>query len=504
MALDISQITSQFTGLQYASKSIAALFILIIGWIIAYIAGAFTKKILNKTDILRKLSKTLSADDDTRMNIYRWISRCVYWLILIFVLIAFFETLGFTVVTEPLNAFLTGIFQYLPRIIYAVIIVVIAWLIATVVKNIILKALTAAKFDERFGKEAGVEAGKQPSLTTSLAEAAYWLVLLLFLPIILSVLQLGGLLAPVMAMISELLIYLPNILGAIIVLLVGWFIARVAQRIVTNLLVAVGTERLSERVGLAKMLGPQGLSNLIGLIVYILILIPVLIASFQVLALDAITRPAVNMLNTLLNAVPYLFAAALVLIIAYVLGRIVADLITKLLTNLGFDKILIKLGLRKEMPQNMRTPSEMIGFLGLVVIMLFAFIEASQILGFTLLANLITQFMIFVGQVILGLIIIGIGIYIANLSYDVIRQSQASSANLLALLARIAILFLALAMGLSQMGVATSIINLAFGLLLGAIAVAAAVAFGLGGRDIAHREIEKWLDNMRSKGGGGK
>jgi Mechanosensitive ion channel, conserved TM helix len=490
---------SSITGWQYASRAFMGLSILIIGWIVAYVAGVLTKRVLNRTDILKRFSKNLVADEEERMNIYKWISRLVYWLILIFVLIAFFETLGLTTLTTPLNAFLTGIFQYLPRLIYAIVIVVVAWLVATLVKTIILKALTAAKFDERFGSEAGIEGGKQPSLTKTIADAAYWLVLLLFLPVILSVLELGGLLAPVMAMIGRLLSYLPNILGAIIVLFVGWFIARVVQRIVTNLLVAVGAERLSEKVGLARMLGPQGLSNLVGLIVYILILIPVLIASFQVLALDAITQPAVTMLNTLLNAVPYLFAAAVVLVIAYVLGRIIADLIAKLLTNLGFDNILIKLGISKEPADGKRTPSEIVGYLGLVVIMLFAFIEASQILGFTLLADLITQFTIFVGQVILGLIIIAIGIYLANLSYDIIRQSQASWANLLALLARIAILFLALAMGLSQMGVATSIINLAFGLLLGAMAVAAAIAFGMGGRDIAHREIEKWLQTMRSQ-----
>ena len=490
---------SSITGWQYASNAFIALGILIIGWIIAYVAGVLTKRVLNRTDILKRFSKSFGGDDEERMNIYKWISRFVYWLILVFVIIAFFEKLGFTILTEPLNAFLTSIFQYIPKLIYAAIIVVVAWLVATLVKTIILKALTTAKFDERFGSEAGIEGAKQPSLTKTIAEAAFWLVLLLFLPVVLSVLELGGLLAPVMAMIGRLLTYLPNILGAIIVLFVGWFIARVAQRIVTSLLVAAGAEQLSGRVGLAKMLGPQGLSNLIGLVVYILILIPVLIASFQVLALDAITQPAVTMLNTLLNSVPYIFAAAIVLVIAYVLGRIIADLIANLLTNLGFDNVLLKLGVSKEPADGKKTPSEIVGYLGLVVIMLFAFIEASQILGFTLLADLVTQFTIFVGQVILGLIIIAIGIYLANLSYDIIRQSQASWANLLALLARIAILFLALAMGLSQMGVATSIINLAFGLLLGALAIAAAIAFGLGGRDIAHREIEKWLQTMRSE-----
>lgn len=54
-------------------------------------------------------------------------------------------------------------------------------------------------------------------------------------------------------------------------------------------------------------------------------------------------------------------------------------------------------------------------------------------------------------------------------------------------------------MGLQQMGVATDIVNLAFGLLLGAVAVAIAIAFGLGGRDIAADEIRLWLNAFKNK-----
>jgi hypothetical protein len=54
-------------------------------------------------------------------------------------------------------------------------------------------------------------------------------------------------------------------------------------------------------------------------------------------------------------------------------------------------------------------------------------------------------------------------------------------------------------MALREMGLANEIVNLAFGLLLGAIAVAVALAFGLGGRDIAGRELESWLESLKSK-----
>jgi hypothetical protein len=247
------------------------------------------------------------------------------------------------------------------------------------------------------------------------------------------------------------------------------------------------------------VLGKQKLSGLLGLIVYVLILIPVLIAALNALALEAITQPASNMLNAILGAIPDIFAAALVLIIAYVVGRVVAGLITNLLTGVGFNAVLARLGLGKEPAEGERTPSEVVGYLVLVAIMLFATVEATRLLGFVLLAELVSQFVGFAAQVILGLIIFAVGLYLSNLAAKTVEASGVTQAGLLALAARISILVLAGAMTLRQMGLANEIINLAFGLLLGAIAVAVALAFGLGGRELAGRQLQGWIDSVKSK-----
>ena len=98
----------------------------------------------------------------------------------------------------------------------------------------------------------------------------------------------------------------------------------------------------------------------------------------------------------------------------------------------------------------------------------------------------------FSGQVLLGLVIFGIGMYLANLAGRVIDASEVDQAPLLAVAARVSILALAGAMALSQMGLASDIINMAFGIVLGAIALALALAFGLGGREVAARQLEEW------------
>jgi hypothetical protein len=338
------------------------------------------------------------------------------------------------------------------------------------------------------------------SLADTLGDVVYWLVFLLFLPAILGALDLGGILEPVQAMLTRILAYLPNVVAAGLILLVGWFVARIVRRIVTGLLAAAGIDRLGERVGLSQVLGRQSLSGLVGLLAYIFILVPVLISALSALQIEAVTRPATNMLDTFLAAIPNIFAAAVVLAIAYIVGRLISSLVTNLLAGIGFDTVPARLGLTSGMPTvGRRTPSEIVGALVLVAVMLFATVEAFRLLNFTALADLLAELVQLGGQVVLGLIVLAIGAYLANLAAELIRSSGTSNAGLLALVARVAILVLAGAMALRQMGIANEIVNLAFGLLLGALAVAAALAFGLGGRKVAGRELDEWVRRVKAR-----
>jgi len=494
----LDQIT-QYIG-AYIPNFIGALAILVIGWLVALLVSAIVHRMLRHTELDDRLARWIVGEEKAEaVKAERWIAKGVYYLIMLFVLVGFFQTLGLTIITEPLNQLLIRAFQYAPRLLSAGLLLLIAWIVASALKFIVSRVLSVARIDERLGGLTGLKEEERVPLAKILGDAVYWLVFLFFLPAVLDALAVQGLLQPVQAMTNKVLAFLPNIFAAGLILVIGWFTARIVQQIVTNLLVAVGADRLSEQVGLAPVLGKQRLSGLLGLLVYVLVLIPVLIAALNVLALEAITRPASNVLNTILEAIPAIFAAALTVTIAYVVGRVVAKLITTLLTGAGFNTILARLGLGKEPAEGERTPSEVVGYLVLVAIMLFGAIEASRLLGFTVLADLVAQFTVFAGHVILGLIVFAIGLYLANLAYRTVQVSGVAQAGLLALAARISILVLAGAMALRQMGLANEIITLAFGLLLGAIAVGLALAFGLGGREIAARLLEEWLQSMQSK-----
>lgn len=424
---------------------------------------------------------------------------------MLFVLVAAFQTLNLTLITQPLNQLLNTIFAYLPQIIGAVILLVIAWIVARIVRMLVVRGLRAVRLDERVGEQVAPEAAADgtarraaPPLSQSLGDVAYWLVFLLFLPAILSALNLPGLLAPVNSLLNRTLGFIPNIVAAALILVIGWFVATLIRRIVAGLLAGVGVDRLSERLGIARSLGSQRLSDVLGLLVYVLILIPVAIASLNALQLDAVSAPASNMLNELLAFIPRILAAAIILGISYLIARVVAPLIGELLEGFGFDTILARLGISREARPDERTPSELASYAIFAWIMLFAAIQAANALQFPIVAQLIADFTVLAGKVLLAVIIFGLGLYLANLAAAAVRRTNTAQADLLALAARVGVLVLAGAYALREIGLANEIVNLAFGLTLGAAAVAFAIAFGWGGHEVAGRELERWVENRRA------
>lgn len=515
----VDQIRDLATG--YLPTLLLAVAVLVAGWLIALAGAALTRVILKRTTVDDRIARwTTGKGEAEGVGIEPIAGRVVFWVLMAFVLVAFFSVLGLNPVTTPLSQFLDEVFVFLPRLLSAGVLLLLAWIVASGLRFAVRKAVAATKLDERLAAEVGTERdpeqdGKKPSRMVS--ETVYWLVLLLFLPAILDALALEGLLGPVNELLNKVLAFLPNLLVAGIILAVGWLMARIIQRVVTNLASAVGTDTFGERLQLDKALGDRKLSNLLGLVVYILVLVPVVIAALDAVKLEAVTQPASAMLEQLLEAVPRIFAATVVLFVAYLLARLVSDLVGRLLHGVGFDQALARIGLsskEKVEPSagsepgavTLRRPSGLVGLIVMVAILLFATIEALRMLDFDALALIVTNFTLFAANVLLGVLIFGLGLFLANLAAEAIRSSSAQHASSLALLSRAAILVLASAMALRQAGIAEDIINMAFGLVFGAVAVAGALAFGLGGRDLAARYLSEWSNRLREgieEGGSG-
>lgn len=507
---DVQGIVQQL--ILFIPRLLGAVAILLVGWLIAAIAAAVTRGILNRTNIDNRIAAGITGRQDVP-QVEKLISSLVFWSIILLTAVAVLQTLDLEIASRPLNNFLNQLIGFLPKLVGAGIILVTAWFLATIVKIITVRSLRAFNLDERLNPEPEDRAPSlnQLSLSETIGNALYWFIFLLFLAPVLDTLGLQQALQPVQALITEVLLILPNILAAILIGVVGWFIANVVRRIVTNLLATTGIDNLGSRLGLSSTAGVQPLSSIIGTIVYVLILIPVAIAALNALRIDAISIPAIAMLQQVLNALPAIFTAVAIWIVAYFIGRFVADLVTSILTNLGFNNIFSILGLTTPSrrivistesttpPIPSRTPSEIAGIVALVGIMLFATVAAVNILNIPALTALVSGIVIIFGRILAGLIIFAIGLFLANLAFNIITSSGERQAQILGQVARIAIIALVSAMALQQIGVASDIVNLAFGLLLGAIAVAIALAFGLGGRDIAREQVQEWLNSFKGR-----
>ncbi len=519
--MDINDIQVYFTN-QFPSL-LQALLILIVGILVAFVLRAVVNGLLERLDLDNRLNRQVEPN---KIDLSHFISNIVFWVVILFTVVAVLNQLQLTAIAGPFDAILVQTTGFLPRLLGAILLAIVAWIVATIGRRLVEGVVRTTDLDNRLRRTSATPETSRVSVADSLGTLVYWLIWLLFLPGILDALGVQGLLAPVQELVTDVVAFLPNLLSAALIFIIGYFVARIVRDIVTNLLASTGLDGLASRVGFRSdpqspttfdsamrstpmptdPTAPMGstppriptLSRLIGTVVFALILIPVTITALDTLQLDALADPAIAMLNQVLDAIPRIFAAAILLAIAYFVARLIADVVRNILEGLGFNSVLARVGLSTDLPGG-TNPSAVVATLITVGIMLFAAAEAASLLGFEQVAVLITEFLVFFGNVILGLIVLGLGLYLANLADRTIRNSDIQNSGILATAARYAIILLTLAMALRQMGIAEDIVTLAFGLLLGAVAVAVALAFGLGGRQIAERELRRAVDDIRNR-----
>ena len=475
--------TLQDTLGAHLPKILGALGILIIGWLVAVLARAGTMRLLELLSVNVRIRESTGQS----LDVEKWIAIGVFWLIILLTLLGMFNALDLALISNPFQVLANQIFGYLPRLIGGTLLVLIAWLAATLLRALVARLLSKTDWDDRLSKQAGME-----PMSKNVGNVLFWLVVLLFIPAILGAYDLQGLLAPVQGMINKVLAMLPNVFAALVIGFVGWLVAKVMRGLVTNLLAAAGADKAGHTAGLDQSVH---LSRVAGTLVFIFIFIPTLIAALDALQIEAVSRPATDMLAQILNAVPHIVAASLILIVTWYVARFASALVTRLLNGMGMDSLPEKIGLGRAFGDQLK-PSNLVGIVIMFFAMLFATVEAANQLNFTQVRDVVTTFISFGGDVLLGAAILVIGFWLANLAYVTIRRASSERAGL-AQLARVAIWGLVIAMGLRAMGIADDIVNLAFGLTFGAIAVAVALSFGLGGREAAGKQMDYWLGKLR-------
>ena len=403
-------------------------------------------------------------------------------------------------VSVDMNSLRSEALDWGPRLAAAVIILLISWVIARIVRGLMGRALNGLPLLK--SQSQGMEF--QATFGARIGEVGYWLIMLIGIIAALTALQLTQVVRPLNSMMGNFLSYIPNVVGAGLIFFVGMIVANISQRVVTTGLQAANFDGLLARIGLGSESG-TGLASAIGTLVFVLIITPVAIAALQALKIEAISAPAIVVLTTLLNAVPNVVAAGVVLTIGLLIGRWIGGVTERLLPATGVDRAfgslqqLSSFTNSAEAAESGASASKVIGGIVTFAVVAFSAIEAARLIHFAAIAQIISQVLELAGRVILGGVIIAAGALIGDILANAIGRSVNEGEKFAGSLAKWATIALAVAMGLKSMGIADEIVMLAFGLILGAAAVAAALAFGLGARDAAGRLANQWVDKAQKK-----
>ncbi|MCG0239962.1 MAG: mechanosensitive ion channel [Firmicutes bacterium] len=469
-----------------------ALLVLFVGWLIARAVGRLVETAVHRLSQAGWLRELAGIQEEYPID--RVAGQAAYYLLMILVLVLVFDILGFDLVMEPFLAMTREMALALPSLVKAALILLAAWVLATFLRSLTLRLLSTRLVGgllERTGLVTGEE-GQQHLVRTG-ASLVYYLVLFLFLPAVLGALHLQGLLEPFEALLTQTLAFVPRLVAAAVTAFIGYLIARVVRGAVTHLLAAAGADRLPEKLGLGQVFRTSTLSQAIGTVAFVLVLIPVAIAALDSLGVAAISQPAVAMLTVVLQALPAAVGAAVLLLVGLSLARWMGQWAARLLEQVGLARVLVRWGVLRE-EQTEPSVATVVGYVVTWVVGLLAVIQALELLGLRALSNVLRAILAYLPNAVAAVLILTAGVAIGEFAARSLRPvlARAHYPEALAGVARWAILVFAGMMALEQLGVAEEIVVSAFTILLGALGLAAAIALGLGAKDVVRQYLERW------------
>jgi hypothetical protein len=366
-------------------------------------------------------------------------------------------------------------------IIIALIILVVGLLLARLIRGVVEKALSHVSFLNRTAAD-----GSTTNFARPIAMLVYYLIVLFVLIAVLAQMGLTDVLDPLKAMASQFVNYIPNIIGAGIVGYVGYILAKIISDFV-----GIGLGKADEQLALKTGNSDIQVSKLGKTFVFAAILLPIIVAALGILDIEAISGPATAMIQKLMAAIPNIIAAGVILTVTWFVAKFVVQILTGILDGMQVDTLPQKLGITGLFTPTF-TPTRLVGGAVMFFAMLTGFTAAVDKLNISIISEIMARVLEFGGGILIGGVILVIGNFLSMLAHDAIAKSNPWMAGI----ARFAILGLVLAMGLKAMGLADNIVNMAFGFTLGAVAVAASLAFGFGGRDAAKRIADNIADKI--------
>ena len=397
----------------------------------------------------------------------------------------------------------SDILIFVPHLLKAVLLLVVAWVVAVLVRKLVEKLLLQFKVDQHLAK------GQTPpnpvygkERVKDIGTIAYFVVFLFFLPSIFDFLGLTAISIPITNMFNGILAFVPNLLGAAIIVVIGFFVAKLLRDLTYTFLRTVNVDRWFNKVkpqarneklelDAIDLEEKDTLANVLSKVVFGLVLIPVITSALDVLNINSLTEPILVVLNQVMAMLPNVLVAVALVVIGYYIARFVAKLLEDLLRGMGINNVFSMVSDNRKIRFDLAAA---IAGLVQVLIVLFITVEALSILKLQVLNTIGSALIAYIPLVLSGLLIIGAGVVGGYFVEGLINKYAKSPYS--AAIAKYIIIVFAIFMTLEQIKFASTIVNIAFLLVLGGLSVAFALAFGLGGRDFADRQLKKFEDKV--------
>jgi sporulation protein YlmC with PRC-barrel domain len=196
-------------------------------------------------------------------------------------------------------------------------------------------------------------------------------------------------------------------------------------------------------------------------------------------------------LNAFFSYIPQLIGAIVILIVGYVIAKILQAVVIRVLGTIGFDRWMERGGIKRffDRADTRQTPTSVLGKLVFWFVFIIAIVMATDALGIRQVSAVLSQLIAYIPNVIAAVLIIILASLLANFVAGLVRG--ATGVDILGTVAQVAIIVYAVFAALTQLGIAVQLTAPTFLIILGAVALAAAIAFGLAARDVAKDIVEK-------------
>lgn len=381
--------------------------------------------------------------------------------------------------------FIYSLLSGIPDVIFAILLLIVAFVAAKIVKSLVIKLLKAVNA-EKFLSKLGVKDTVTNTSIEFVAKLAYFVTFLLFLPGVLDKLGMTSVASPITSMVHSFLAFIPKLVATGIIVAVGLFIANIVKDLLTSVLKAVKVDALQEKAGIEAS-ESTSFSSIIANVVYGLIVLIVITSALDQLGIAAISAPANAVVASIFDMIPSILAAIVIIAAGVFIAKLVSKLLESLLAGVGADSLIEKI---TGNPAKKVVLSKVISAVVKYVLVIIFLVQGINVLKLPVLTEIGGAVIGYMPAVLSAVIILAIGIFAAN-TVEALIAKKFPNAKGCALVAKVAVYVLVAFLCLSQLGVATAIVETTFILIVAAVAVAVAIAFGVGGRTFAANTLEK-------------